>query len=197
MESTTAGTLVTTGLKRLVKEPCWNLNLRFPACARTQRTNVFVQFPCSVSCLSFHLRRTYLSLQLVVCFCSVVHRTVYTCARSCLSARTIHNLVCIGSSSRLCRPHKNKTIAMSSMFAPAHFSCSHSTPFTLSSSSSIPSSRTSSQVKLPINKHCATSPNEESGPLANTTSPTNSALECRAKERRSNEQGGWLFPSDS
>ena len=56
-------------------------------------------------------------------------------------------------------------------FAPAHFSCCHSTPLTLTSSSSIPSSRTTSQVKLPINKHC-TPPNEESGPLAKTTSST-------------------------
>ena len=77
----------------------------------------------------FHERVFFaVPLQLVVCFCSVVHRTVYTSPRSCLSARTIHNLVCIASSSRLCRPHKNKIIAMSSMFAPAHFSCSHSTP---------------------------------------------------------------------
>ena len=67
---------------------------------------------------------------------------------------------------------KKKIIAMSSMFAPAHFSCSPSTPLTLTSSSSIPSSRTSSQVKFPINKHCATPPNEESGPLAKTTSST-------------------------
>ena len=134
--------------------------------------NVFVQFPCSVSCLSFHLRRTCLSLQFIVCFCSVVHRTVYTSARSCLSARTIHNLVVIGSSLRLRRPHKEKTITMSSMFALAHFFCSYSTPLTLTSSSSIPSSRTTSQVTLPINKHCATPPKEESGPLAKTTSPT-------------------------
>ena len=45
---------------------------------------------------------------------------------------------------------------MSSMFAPAHFSCSHSTTLTLISSSSIPSSRTTCQVTLPINNHCAT-----------------------------------------
>ena len=45
-------------------------------------------------------------------------------------------------------------------------------PLTLTSSSSIPSSRTTSQVTLPINKHCATLPNEESGPMANTTSLT-------------------------
>ena len=42
-----------------------------------------------------------------VCFCSVVHRTVDTSARSCFSAHTIHNLVCVGSSSRLCGSHKN------------------------------------------------------------------------------------------
>ena len=35
VESTTVGTLVTTGLKRSVNGPCWNLNWRFPACART------------------------------------------------------------------------------------------------------------------------------------------------------------------
>ena len=61
---------------------------------------------------------------------------------------------------------------MSSMFAPAHFSCSHSTPLTLTSSSSIPSSRTTFQVTLPINKHCATPPIEESGHLAKNTSST-------------------------
>ena len=49
MESTTAGTLVITGPKRLVHGPRWNLNLRFPACRRTQRTNAFSSFPCSVS----------------------------------------------------------------------------------------------------------------------------------------------------
>ena len=64
-------------------------------------TNVFVQFACSVSCLSFHLRRTCLSLQLVVCFCSVLHRTVNTSARSCPSARTIHNLICMAQDSKV------------------------------------------------------------------------------------------------
>ena len=53
---------------------------------------------------------------------------------------------------------------------PAHFSCSHSTPLTLTSSSSIPSSRTTSQVKLPINKPCEDPQDEECGPVANTTS---------------------------
>ena len=77
MESTTAGTLVTTGLKRLVKGPCWNLKLRFPACARTQGTNVFVQFPCSVSCLSFHLRRDM--------FVSPVGSVfLFSCSQNCL-----------------------------------------------------------------------------------------------------------------
>ena len=65
---------------------------------------------------------------------------------------------------RLRRPHKNKIIAMPSMFTFAHERS------TLTSSSSIPSSRTTSQVTLPIKKHCAAPPNEESGPLANTTS---------------------------
>ena len=60
---------------------------------------------------------------------------------------------------------------MSSMFAPARWSCSHSTPLTLTSSS-IPSLRTTSQVTLPINKHCATPPHEDSGPLAKPTSST-------------------------
>ena len=73
---------------------------------------------------------------------------------------------------RLCRPHKNKFITMSSMFALAHFSCSHSTPLTLTSSSSIPSSRTTSPVTLPIGGRCAAPPIEESGPLAITTSST-------------------------
>ena len=65
MESTTAGTLVTTGLKRSVNGPCWNLNLRFPACTRTQRTNAvsssLVLFQVRRKCLSFHLKRTCLS----------------------------------------------------------------------------------------------------------------------------------------
>ena len=133
-----------------------------------------VLFQVRRECLSFHLRRTCLSLQLVVCFCSVVHRTVDTSARA-LSRDAGIALTCgltCGSSSRLCRPHKNKFITMSSMFAPAHFSCSHSTPVTLTSSSSIPSSRTTSQVTLPTNKQCATPPNEESGALAKTTSST-------------------------
>ena len=73
---------------------------------------------------------------------------------------------------RLCRPQKISPIAMSSMFAPAHFSCSHSTHLTLTSSSSIPSSRTTSQVTLPINKHCATPPKEESDPSSKTTTST-------------------------
>ena len=94
-----------------------------------------------------------LSLQLEVCLCSVVHRTVYTLTRSCLSARTIHDLVAWLKIAMLRRPHKNKIIAMSSMFALAHERS------TLTSSSSIPSSRTTSQVKLPTSKHCATPPN--------------------------------------
>ena len=106
-----------------------------------------------------------LSLLFIVCFCSVVHRTVYTSARSCLSARTIHNLVARLKIPRLRRSHK-KFITMSSMFALAHERSTHT------SSSSIPSSRTTSQVKLPINKHCATPPEEESGPLAKITSST-------------------------
>ena len=80
-------------------------------------------------CLSFHLRRTCLSLQLVVCFCSVVHRTVYTSARAFSRDARIAftcGLTC-GSNSRLCRPHKNKIITMSPMFAPAHFSYHHVT----------------------------------------------------------------------
>ena len=170
MESTTAGTLVTTGLKRSVNGPCWNLNcgssqhVREHAERMSLYSSLFLR-QVRRDCLSFHLRRTCLSLQLVVCFCSVVHRTVYTSARSCLSARTIHNLVCMGSRFQGC-------ITMSSMFAPAYFSCSHSTLLTLSSSSSIPSSRTTSQVTLPIYKHCAAPPVEESGPLAKNTSST-------------------------
>ena len=73
---------------------------------------------------------------------------------------------------RMCRPHKISSIAMASMFAPAHFSCSHSTSSTLTSSSSIPSSRTTSQVTLPISKHCAAPPIVESGHLAFSTSST-------------------------
>ena len=92
-----------------------------------------------------------LSLQLVVCLCSVVHRTVYTLTRSCLSARTIHDLVARLKILRLRCSHE-KFITMSSMFALAHERS------TLTSSSSIPSSRTTSQVTLPINKHCVTPP---------------------------------------
>ena len=76
-------------------------------------TNVFVQFPCSVSCLSFHLRRTCLSLQLVVCFCSVLHAVVPVHAQF----TTLYAWLKIP---RLCRPYKISPIAMSSMFALAH-----------------------------------------------------------------------------
>ena len=85
VESTTAGTLVTTGPKRLANGPCWNLNLRFPACTRAQRTNAvsssLVLFQVRRACLSFHLRRTCLSLQFIVClFClSTVVRAVVSC----------------------------------------------------------------------------------------------------------------------
>ena len=73
---------------------------------------------------------------------------------------------------RMCRPHKISSIAIASMCAPAHFSCSHSTSSTLTSSSSIPSSRTTSQVTLPISKHCAAPPIVGFGPLAFSTSST-------------------------
>ena len=68
------------------------------------------------------------------------------------------------------RRSPKKIITMSSMFALAH---ERSTSLTLTSSSSIPSSRTTSQVTLPINK----SPvplrhEEESGSWAKTTSST-------------------------
>ena len=63
---------------------------------------------------------------------------------------------------------------VSPMMSLAHFSCSHSTPLTLTSSSSIPSSRTTSQVTLPINRPCDDPQNEEYGPVANTTSSTRS-----------------------
>ena len=56
--------------------------------------------------------------------------------------------------SRVVVSDKIDFITMSSMFALAHFSCSHSTPLTLTSSSSVPSPRTTCQVKLPINKPC-------------------------------------------
>ena len=71
-----------------------------------------VLFQVKRECPSFHLRRTCLSLQLVVCFCSVVHRPVYTSARAFSRDARIAltcGLTC-GSSSRLCRPHKNKII---------------------------------------------------------------------------------------
>ena len=123
---------------------------------------------------------THNSHQLVACFCSVVRRTVYTSARSW---RTIHNLVCIASSSRLCRPYQISPIAMSSVFAPAHFSCSHSTPLTLTSSSSIPSSRITSQVTWPINKHCATPPKEESPP--------------KMKRSACQEESRWTIPREA
>ena len=123
-------------------------------------------------CLSTPLHFRCSSFQSIVCFCSVVLRTVYTSARRCLSVRAIQYLVCIGSSSRLCRPLQISPIAMSSMFAPAHVSCSHSTPLTLTSSSSTSSPRKAPQATRPINKHCATPPEEDSGPLAKTTSPT-------------------------
>ena len=113
------------------------------------------------------MRRTCLSLLSLLCFCSVARRTVYTSARSCLSARTTHDLVAWLKIPRLCRPHKKKTITISRMLARER-----STSLTLTSSSSIPSSRTTSQVTLPIDKHCATPPKEESGPLTQITSST-------------------------
>ena len=60
-------------------------------------------------------------------------------------------------------------IVMSPMFAPAHFSCSHSTPLTLTFSESLTST---SQVTLPINEHFADLQNEEHGSVAKTTSST-------------------------
>ena len=58
--------LVQTFSERTVLES----ELEFPSMCGNVTTNVFVQFPCSVSCLSFHLRRTCLSLQFIVClFC--------------------------------------------------------------------------------------------------------------------------------
>ena len=68
--------------------------------------------------------------------------------------------------SRVVLSDKIDFITMSSMFALARFSCSHSTPLTLTSSSSIPSSRTTSQVKLPINKPCEDPQDEVCGPVA-------------------------------
>ena len=133
-------------------------------------TECFFKFPCSVSCLSFHLRRACLSLLSLLCFCSVVHRTVYTSARSCLSARTIHMWTRMWLKiPRLCRPPKIiHIITISCMLAHER-----STPLTLTPSSLILSSRTKSQVKLPINKSpVLLRQEEESGSLAKTTSPT-------------------------
>ena len=81
MGSATAGTLVTTGLKRLVDGPCWNLNWRFPACARTQRTNVLVQFPCSVSS---EKGMSVLPLQKDM-FVSPIHSVfLFSCSQNCV-----------------------------------------------------------------------------------------------------------------
>ena len=129
-----------------------------------------------------------------MCFCSVVHRTVDTSARNCHSARTIHNLVCVGSSSRLCGPQKKLHVCTYALLLLSLYTFKQGGPLgfhlggrvfnpssspslfqqgvTLppsppplqrgglnpTSSSSIPSSRTTSQVTLPINKHCATPP---------------------------------------
>ena len=110
---------------------------------------------------------------------SCTHRTVYTSARSCLSARTIHMWTHVWLKiPSLRRFHKNKITAMSSMFAFAHERS------TLTSSSSIPSSRTTSQVTLPINKHCAAPPKEESGPLAKITSSTDARSWKRPSESK-------------
>ena len=81
MASTTAGTLVTTGLKRWVKGPCWNLNLRFPACARTWRRMSMYSSYCSVSSEKgmsvLHLRRT--------CFVSPIGCLfLFSCSQNCL-----------------------------------------------------------------------------------------------------------------
>ena len=74
--------------------------------------------------------------------------------------------------SRLCRPHKISPIAMSPMFCTCAFLLLSLYTLTLTSSSSIPSSRTTSQVTLPINKHCDDPQNHEYGSVAKTTSST-------------------------
>ena len=101
---------------------------------------------------------------------SVVHRTVYTSARSCLSARAFHVWTHVWLKiPRLCRPPKNVHIITTSCML-AH---ERSTPLTRTPSSSIPSSRTTFQVKLPINKSpVLRRQEEESGSLANITSST-------------------------
>ena len=88
-------------------------------------------------------------------------------ARSCLSARTIHMWTHMWLKIPRLRRSQKKFITMSSMFALAHERS------TLTSSSSIPSSRTTSQVTLPINKHCVTPPRRGVWPFGqNPTSST-------------------------
>ena len=107
-----------------------------------------------------------LSLQLVVCLCSVVHRTVYTLTRSCLSARTIHDLVAWLKIPMLRRPHKIRS-------SPCH-PCLHL-------HMSVPHSHLllrSLHQKQPLRSSCRPVNTallrqiEESGPLAKTTSST-------------------------
>ena len=112
--------------------------------------------PCSVS------------LQLVVYFCSVILRIVH--AHFPMTQES-HSYV--AQIPRMCRPYENKIIFMSHMCAFAHFTLDLTLHLcTLTSSSSIFSSRTTSQFHLTINKHCAAPSKEESDPLAQTTSST-------------------------
>ena len=107
-----------------------------------------------------------LSFQLVVCLCSVVHRTVYTLTRSCLSARTIHDLDAWLKIPMLRRPHKIR----SSPCHPClhlHMSVPHSHLLLRSLHQEQPLRSSCRPVNTALLRQL-----EESGPLAKTTSST-------------------------
>ena len=103
--------------------------------------------------------------------------SLFSCSQNCLhlctqlSQCTIHMWTHMWLKiPRLCRPPKNiHIITISCMLAHER-----STPLTRTPSSSIPSSTTTSQVKLPINKSpVPLRQEEESGSLAKINSSTN------------------------
>ena len=122
-----------------------------------------------------------LSLQFVVCFCSVVHRTVYTLTRSCLSPRTIHDLVAWLKIQRLRRPHKLRS-SPCHPFLHLHMSVPHShlLPRSLHQEQPLRSSCRSTNA-APLRQE------EESGSLAKTTSPT---VSKRPEEREFDADSG-------
>ena len=154
-------------------------------CENTDNECVFLVplfcFKCDGNVCPIRLRRTCLSLQLVVCFCSVVRRSVYTSARAFFRDAQIALACGLTCGSRF----QGCVVRTKEVPSPRH-PCLHLRIslaltlhlLTLTSSFSILSSRTTSQVTSPINKHCAAPPLEEFGsfwlklPLPQVLSPT-------------------------